>query len=190
MRQYARFVCFFMLLFVVGCGADGGDDADLGYEVIAAGEIGAGDEVPMSTGEPVLTVSGDIGSTNEADLLVLDMETLEKMRLVSYTLVDPFLETEVTYSGVLMSDLVEMLEIGDGATMIHMTALDDYAVDISLADIEKWPIMLATKVDGEYLDIEAGGPIRIIYPYHVSDELDPVEYNPLWIWQIETMEVK
>jgi hypothetical protein len=56
------------------------------------------------------------------------------------------------------------MEVGDSASSVRITALDDYQVDIPFAEIEKWPILLATRMNGEYMSIENSGPTRIIFP--------------------------
>ena len=76
---------------------------------------------------------------------------------------------EIRYTGILLSDLVDLLNVDEGATVIQVTALDDYQVDIALADIEKWPVLLANQSDGNYMSIEDGGPIRIVWPYHAYE---------------------
>jgi len=87
-----------------------------------------------------------------------------------------------------MSELREFVGSSDAADNIHIVALDDYAVDLAAADVEKWPILLATRTNGEYMNIENTGPTRIIYPYH-KYSLDPVVYNDLWIWNLARIEI-
>jgi hypothetical protein len=67
--------------------------------------------------------------------------------------------------------------------------LDDYQVDIPFAEIEKWPILLATRMNGEYMSIENSGPTRIIFPYHAYPEIDSIKYDDLWVWNIRSMEI-
>jgi hypothetical protein len=116
------------------------------------------------------------------------MPTLERLGLAEYSVQDPYRLEEVTYTGVLMSDLREYLEVSESSENFHIVALDDYRVDLSFADVERWPILLATRSDGEYMSLENSGPTRIIFPYD-SFKIDPVRYNDLWIWNIDTMQV-
>lgn len=43
-------------------------------------------------------------------------------------------------------------------------ALDGYATDIPLADLERYPVLPALKRDGRYLGIGGRGPAWIVYP--------------------------
>ncbi|MCB0037787.1 MAG: hypothetical protein KDE51_27330, partial [Anaerolineales bacterium] len=71
-------------------------------------------------------------------------------------------------------------QVSESAATLHTIALNDYAVDIPVEDTEMYPVLLATKIDGERMPVERFGPTRIIYPYHAYD-LDITIYNPRWI---------
>jgi len=63
-------------------------------------------------------------------------------------------------------------------------------VNISVADIQKWPILLALQTNGEYMTVEFNGPTRIIFPFDDYKEIDQVAYKDLWIWNIKAMEIQ
>ena len=170
-----------MVALLAACGGKATSD----YETVATASLSPGSAIPAPSSDVILTLSGDIGVKNVGDTLQFDMATLEKLGLVKYTVDDPWLNTPVTYTGVLMSDLRRFA--GPTAKNFHMTALDAYTVDLSFNDIEKWPILLATRSNGNYMDVENAGPTRIIYPYHNYD-FDPVAYNDHWIWSLALME--
>ena len=50
-------------------------------------------------------------------------------------------------------------------------ALDGYAPELDLADLEKYPVILAIKKDGKYLGVGDRGPTWIIYPRNDYPEL-------------------
>jgi hypothetical protein len=174
-----------LTLAVAACGGD----PDSVYQVVTPASISPGSPIPAPTEEVILTISGDVSVTNVGDTLQLDMPTLEHLGLVQYTVSDPHLLTDVTYTGVLMSKLSEFVGASKSASNIHIVALDDYHVDLSFEYIKKWPILLATRSNGEYMDVDSSGPTRIVFPYDSYSELDPVRYDHLWIWNIESMEV-
>jgi len=64
-----------------------------------------------------------------------------------------------------------------------------YSVEPPITDVFKYPVMLATQVDGERMTIGRRGPTRIIYPYGYFD-FEEIVYNPRWIWSVETILVK
>ena len=159
------------------------------YQEVTPASLSPGDPIPGPIEKVVLTLYGDLTVKNVRDTLQFDMPTLERLGLVKYTIYDPWLKSEVTYTGVLMSELGKFVGDMDSATKVHITAPDDYQVDIPFTEIKKWPVLLATQADGEYMSIENSGPTRIVFPYHAYPEIDPVKYNDLWIWNIKSMEI-
>ena len=136
---------------------------------------------------PILTITGRIDASN-GDGLELDVAAIEALGLVKYTVRDPWLEEDLEFTGVLVTDLLAAAGAADDATSLTITALDDYQVEISIADTKRWPVMLATQTDGEPMSIEAKGPTRIVFPADPS--IDLLRYKDLWIWQLKTIEVR
>ncbi|QIM20900.1 molybdopterin-dependent oxidoreductase [Phycicoccus sp. HDW14] len=157
-----------------------------GYTVVAPATLRPGDPVPAPTGTVVLTVSGRV--TGGADV-PLDLATIERMGLVEYSVDDKQAEGHrVTFRGVLLRDLLAVVGAG-GAKTLHTLAINDYGVDIPASDARDYPTMLATSVDGQRMSVERYGPTRIVYPTSTYD-LDPVTYDPRWIWQLKSIEVE
>lgn len=183
------FLSLSLILIVLTGVACGGQGSAL-YETVAPAAIRAGDAIPAPAGEVVLTVTGDISAENSDDGLAFDLATLEKLGLVKYTVPDPWLNADIEYSGVLLSDLLAAAGASESATTVHLTAIDDYQVDIAIADIKKWPVLLATQSNGNHMAIDAGGPTRIAFPYNQFPEIDQLSYKDFWIWSITRMEVR
>ncbi len=163
--------------------------AEPAYTTISAGTLTPDDDVPAPDGDVILTLQGAIGQTNTDDQLVFDMETLEQIGLIEYTLPeDPYADRAVTYQGVLLGDVLAVAAVPDDAETLHAIALDDYTVDIPL-DVTRWPVMLATRQDGERIPISDKGPVRVVFPYGQFD-IDQDFYDPMWIWNLRTIEVR
>lgn len=159
------------------------------YQEVTPASLSPGDPIPIPAEKVVLTLYGDLAVKNVGNTLQFDMPTLERLGLVEYAVRDPWLNSEVTYTGILMSELSKFVGAADSAAKVHIVALDDYQVNIPFTEIKKWPILLATRTNGEYMSIENSGPTRIIFPYHAYPEIDPVKYDDLWIWNIKSMEI-
>ena len=187
MNNIRRFSLLLLVLILTACSSQ---SAVSDYTVVAPASLKAGDAIPAPTGDAIMTVSGAISVKNSGDTLVLDMATLEKFGLVKYEVSDPWLNTKATYSGVLMSDFLKFVGASPSATTVKFTALDDYQVDIAISDIQKWPILLATQANGEYMGADNNGPTRIIFPYDTHSEIDQVAYKDLWVWNIKTVEIR
>ncbi len=164
--------------------------ADQGYAVIRQPEIGIGDPIPPPAGEVILTVTGKIGNPNVGDTLQLDLDTLERLGVVEYRVEDKQAEGRAAvFQGVLVSQLLAAAGAAAEATVLKTVALNDYAIEIPLEDIEAYPVLLATAVDGQRMPVERYGPTRIIYPYD-SYDFDETIYDPRWIWQLATIDVR
>ncbi|GAB4485321.1 MAG: hypothetical protein OHK0010_03930 [Anaerolineales bacterium] len=186
MKTLRTFALFLLILLLSACA----DQTKTVYTVVAPASLKPGDAIPAPSGEVILTVSGAISAKNNGDTLQLDMPTLEKFGLVSYDENDPWLSAKNTYSGVLMSDFLKIIGVDSAATTVKFTALDDYVVELSIADLQKWPVLLATQTNGAYMTPENNGPTRIIFPFDQYPEIDQVKYKDLWIWNIKSIEVK
>jgi hypothetical protein len=177
------------MLAVAACGKDEkapqAAPTGSGPKVVSSGTLAAGQKVAAPREEVVLTMSGAIGARNQGKKLALDLASLERMRTVQLEATEPYLKKKLTFEGVMLSDLLAVADVPESATKLHVTALDDYKVDFSLADVRSSRMLLATKTDGKHMPVERAGPIRIVFPDDAS-----LGRNPgLWIWSISDMQV-
>ena len=159
------------------------------YDIVSAATLKAGEPIPAPTGPVILTVNGKISQKNVGDNLELDMATLEKMGLVKFDATDPFDKTKKVLTGVLVTQFLTMVGAAPEATSLHMIATDDYAADFNIVDTKKWPVLLATQADGNYLPLEKGGPTVLVFPFDDFPEIDHSVYDSQSVWSIETITV-
>jgi hypothetical protein len=182
-----RAVYLILVLTVIILAACGSQDAGA-YETVAPAAIEAGSAIPAPTEDVVLTISGNITITNVDETLALDMPTLEKLGLVKYRVTDPWLQAEATYTGVLLADVLKFAGASESVTTVEVIALNDYAAEVPMAEIEAWPVLLATQVDGHHMTIENNGPTRIIFPY--DSHSDVTSARNMSVWNIGSLVVK
>ena len=159
------------------------------YTTISPATIAPGDPVPAPTGEVILSLRGKIGHTNVGDQLDFDMATLEKLGVIEYTVNDPFLQAPTTYRGVLMERLLAVARVPEGATTLQAIALNDYKVPVLISAVRQWPVMLATLRNGERMPVADKGPLEIVFPYDAFP-IDRATHDPMWAWQLRTLEVE
>ena len=149
---------------------------------------------PVS-GPVLLTVSGAIGKGNRGPLdpaldqmmakhgvrfdkaLALDTAALGRMPAVQ---IKPTLEYDGkvhTLSGPLVSTVLEAAGVpSTGAVVLGLRAVDGYNVAISLADIQRYRMIIATHMDGEPLSLGGLGPQWAVYD---ADRLEDFKALPL-----------
>jgi hypothetical protein len=112
---------------------------------------------------------------------------LEALGLYRVTTKSPWEEGELTFEGVLFSDVVEYLGFGD-AKALRIRALDDYTQDIPRQDWVAKPLILATRQDGKPLTRRTQGPSRLVYPLSEYPDYNATVQDERWIWVIKSIE--
>jgi hypothetical protein len=154
---------------------------------VTAASLKPGQAVPLPTGQPVLTVTGKISVTNRAGRLVLDQATINRMGLVQVRLYEPWAKQTMDFRGVWLRDVLAVAGVRPNATRLHVTALDDYKVDLTIADVRAGGILLATEAgDGAGIPVDKGGPTRIVFENGVKAGANADQ----WIWSLKTIDVE
>ena len=180
----------FALSSFVSCGGkdspDSNEPALVEREDVSSGEIGPDDAIPLPKDKSVLSITGLISKPNDGKMTRVDLATLGEMPIVQLRVFEPFEKRKVTFEGVLMSDLMEIVGAEASATEVHFTALDHYKVDLSLKEIDSKEILLALKSDGKGMSVVDGGPTRIIFPPNSVSGRN----SDMWIWNVKSMLVR
>ena len=99
-------------------------------------------------------------------------------------------DNPITFDGVLMSAVLDVIGANAYATKLKGKALNDYAIEVSIADAREWPTILAVKANGKYMSVRDKGPLWVVDLRHMSAQFGNDKYNACWIWQIATIEVQ
>jgi hypothetical protein len=147
----------------------------------------AGQAVPLPKKKPILTLAGKISKTNANKALMLDAGSLDKMGIVKVRVYEPMVKKQMSFQGVWLADVLKVAGVDQSARSVHFTALDDFQTDLTTTQIAKGGIFLATKSgDGSPIDIENGGPTRIVF----MDGVKAGKNEDAWIWSLKTLDVK
>ena len=160
------------------------------YDVVSPGTLASGSPIPPPTEPVVLTVRGRLGLAHAEAGVTFDMPTLERLGLIRFTTPTAWTDGLVTFEGVLLSRLLEVLTVPGDVTALTMTALNDYQVVIPVADVHTWPVIIALKRDGQYMSIRNKGPLWVVYPRHAFPELEQAKHNSKWIWQLKEIVIR
>ena len=151
----------------------------------ALGEKQLGSE---PVGPVILTISGNIDGAGSGQVVRLDRAMLEEIGTTKLKTSTAWTTGEAEFEGVLVRDLLDAL--GAEGTLVVATALNDYVVSIPLRELYDYPVLLALKMNGEYLELKDKGPIWIVYPRDQFSELRNSMVDKKWVWQLSELEVR
>jgi hypothetical protein len=156
-------------------------------KIISPATLKPGQAVPKPAQQPVLTITGKISAANKGRALVFDQRTLERLGVVQVRLYEPWAKKTLEFRGVWLKDLLAVAALHPDAARLHMTALDDYQVDLTMAEVRAGGILVGTQAgDGSSIPIDKGGPARILFLDGVPAGANPDQ----WIWSLKTIEVR
>ena len=145
-------------------------------------------ELSRPAGKVLLTLSGNIENTNEEGKAVFDLESLEKLGMVSFQTTSPWYDGRTTFTGIPLQKLMDY--VGAKGSVVKVTALNDYTTEIPLSDFKKYNVILALKINGEYMRVRDKGPLFVVYPYDSIPELNNQIYYSRSAWQVSRMNIE
>lgn len=155
---------------------------------IMLGAVGATAAVDAPTGPALLTISGDIATTNLDGKLVLDQKAFEALPFTTVRTETPWTDGMTTFEGVALSALLELA--GAKGQTVHAVALNDYAVDVPVSDAANPNVIVAYRMNGETMRVRDKGPLWLIYPLSSEPELQSEETHSKMIWQIKELSIR
>lgn len=139
-------------------------------------------------GPILLTVSGAIQPTASGQFVRhFDRAQLEALEQASITTRTPWTEESHLYQGVLGRGLIEAVG-AQQASILRITALNDFSADIPIADLLTYPLILAMQKDGRRLRVRDRGPLFVIYPFDAYPQLKTEVYYNRSVWQVRHIE--
>lgn len=145
-------------------------------------------EFSKPAGKVLLTISGHIENTNDGGKAVFDLASLEKLGMVSFQTTSPWYNGRTTFMGISLQKLMDY--VGAKGSVVKVTALNDYTTEIPLSDFKKYNVILALKVNGEYMRVRDKGPLFVVYPYDSLPELNNQIYYSRSAWQVSRMSIE
>lgn len=118
--------------------------------------------------------------------------TEEQLRALPQTTVrtkTEFTDGVVEFVGPLARDVLAAADLGE-ATVAHLVAANDYALDVPVSDFDTYNVILALEANGEALSRRDKGPIWLMYPLDDHVELQDPTYTIRLIWQLTAIELR
>ena len=114
-----------------------------------------------------------------------DLENLPQQTIRTKT---PWTDGIHDFSGPLVNNVLSAA--GKRGRILQCVALNDYAVDIPIGDIERYQPILAMKQDGKNMSTREKGPLWVIFPWSDNPELWTESYFSRSIWQLKEIELR
>lgn len=133
-----------------------------------------------------LTISGKIRSESGSIFYTAgDMAATPGTEIVTST---PWTTGKAVFRGALLRDILK--DVGASGKLLKVSAADGFTVEIPVADAEKYDVILAYKMNGEWLERGAYAPFWIIYPFDAHKELADRKFYARAIWQVTDIVVE
>jgi hypothetical protein len=145
--------------------------------VLALPRIAAAQETMLTV---INTLTGVEAVLTEDDLKAVPQATVNTE--------NEFVDAMTAFDGPLGRDVLAL--VGEGGSIVVLTAVNDYAVEVPIEDFINYDVVFAMSADGEVFSRRDKGPIWVVYPMSDHTELQDPVYNARLIWQLVKVEVK
>lgn len=152
---------------------------------IAMSMATAAASVAATSAETMLAI---FDKSEPAKPLEISRDALLAMPKQSVKTATPWTEGVVDFEGVALADLLSLSVVKP--TTIHAIALNDYAVDIPAEDASIPGVIVAYKMNGEFISVRDKGPLWLIYPLSGRPDLDTEGTRAKMIWQLKALELR
>ncbi|TVP73024.1 MAG: hypothetical protein EA339_04310 [Rhodobacteraceae bacterium] len=149
--------------------------------------LAAAEALSSPVGSPVLEIGGAITNTNDGPLARFDMDMLDALPQRETVTATPWHEGVQTFTGPQIADLLEL--VGAEGGTLRVVAINDYAVEIPVADLYDNPVILASRQNDAPMSVRDKGPLFVIYPFDENPDLFNELYFSRSVWQVKAIEV-
>lgn len=139
-------------------------------------------------GKVILTISGKVGVTNSPQGVQFDLAMLEKLPSRTFTTMTPWDKQPIKFTGPLLRDVLTVAKAS--GTTLKAVALNDYQTAIPADDAAKHDVIMAIKMNDEYIPVKTKGPLFIVYPYDTKPELKVPAIYERSAWQLKSLTVE
>jgi hypothetical protein len=148
--------------------------------------------LPAPQGEVLLTVSGAILRGNARDEqgrleARFDRIMLERLGTTEVVTGTPWHTGKVRFEGVALRVLFDA--VGVQGSNVRAVAHNEYSATLPVSDATRYPVILATKANGEAMTLRNKGPLFVIYPFDSDRALHTDMVYLRSVWQLRRLDV-
>ena len=145
------------------------------------------DGVPSPVGAVILTIKGQMTQATPLEEARFDLESLQKIGVVTFTTTTPWTEGAQQFTGVPLNKL--LIHIGATASRLRVTAINEYQVEVPASDAVDGGPILAWAQNDNLLSVREKGPLWLMYPFDTKEEYRTEEVHSIAVWQVEQIEL-
>jgi hypothetical protein len=154
---------------------------------VASGRAGAEPLAKPSGGEIILSIDGAITGGNGDGGAFFDLGLLKSLPARELVTETPWTKGKHRFTGVPLEAL--MAAVGATGKTITAFALNDYSVDLPVADGAQHGALVVYLFDGQPMLPSGRGPLWIVYPFTDRKEVQSETFYQRAVWNLYSMTV-
>lgn len=143
--------------------------------------------LPAPAGKVILSIAGNVAVRNTDDAAEFDLAMLEALPGVTVRTTTPWTDGAITFEGIPFPTLLQ--RVGARGTHVTAVALNDYSIEIEIADLVRSEAFLAFTMNGKPMAVREKGPLWIIYPVRDGEPPSPEQTHRM-VWQLRRLVVR
>lgn len=145
--------------------------------------------LPKPKGQVLLTVKGQVTNTNHTSGAIFDMPMLLELGTQSFVTHTPWSDVTYKFKGIAIKDILDAVGASENSS-IKLRALDDYQVVVPWKDLIPYNAILAFSRNNVPLTRRDRGPLWLVYPRDMDEDLENSKFDNYWVWQLLEIEVQ
>lgn len=113
---------------------------------------------------------------------------LAAMTTISFSTSTIWTEGIQEFSGPSLATVLQAAGLPDGAGSVRLVALNDYAIDLDIAQIEAAAPIVANRIDGAPFGVRDKGPLWVVFPYDSAPRYRAESVYAVSVWQLRHIE--
>lgn len=134
-----------------------------------------------------LILRGIHSGSKESVTHSLALEHFDRLPQSQIRTATPWTHGPIVFSGVLIRDLLNHYRVA--GTLIAATALNQYTVQMPVAEVVRDGALVATRADGKEMPVRSKGPFWIVFNFDAGARLRKELTLSRSIWQLAKIEV-
>ncbi|WP_199320580.1 molybdopterin-dependent oxidoreductase [Leptolyngbya sp. FACHB-261] len=132
-----------------------------------------------------LLVTGQTLRQTPVTLTWQQLQSLATSRVLTQSPLNPTeLNAVLDFQGIGVADLLKQVGVKPGVQEVTFVTFDAFRSTVNLDDLQRYPITLALKRNGQFIQRNQGGPVFLVFPYRQYPQLEQVYSDKFWSYYV------